>query len=259
MTRHLIVLGGVAFISAAVPAVLLFIVEGWVLGFSGIFLFFAVFAIAVVLSDAYKRGSRIQTRPLLREWAKPHGWGYDPSPPIEDDSPLGYPIGIANAFWGRVLGSPGMIYELPHPSDEQGASDLRGYVVVRLELMVSGIAAIRLRYRVHGDKPLMDSTYREIELESVEFNRMFRLEAGPAVSEVELRRLFDPKTITFFLQSGADRLPPGFRLALENGVFFYITRGWVRPDTLAEIEKMLTQIEPFVRHLQALASARALS
>ena len=202
--------------------------------------------LALFFLSAYRRGAWIEGQPFLSEWARQRGWSFEPSP--ED--------GALNAFSGRMLGLPGLIYQYPGHYDKVGASEK---VVVRLELPVRGITAIHLRYRVHGDKPLMDSTYREIELESVEFNRMFRLEAGPAVSEVELRRLFDPETITFFLQSGADRLPSGFRLALENGVFFYITRGWVRPDTLAEIEKMLTQIEPFVRHLQALASARALS
>jgi hypothetical protein len=188
----------------------------------------------------------------LEAWTGARGLTAVETPPFADTALLrnGYRRSYGTGYQGTIAGRDGIIFPYTYVSREtrtRTTTDANGnthtetyevdvdhdYTICRVALPHATIPRLSLSQRgglgfrfLDGIGSALTSDHT-VELESVEFDKRYRLEVADGSDDLAVRRLFTPVTIVWFTAHGPDSLE------LENGALVIPIPGRTDdPDTL---------------------------
>ncbi len=199
---------------------------------------------------------------VMGQWAAEHGWRYDPSPPLPDDVAFcrdKQRMEAADGFDGPMCGIPGRIFNFTYSTFEtrtrtvsDGSGGVRTetyteevkhrHTVLRLELgAIAGITTMALADRSIGFLEKLKAAFgpsRQVETESVEFNRRFSLTVDDGADQTAVLRVFTPALLVRIIEGQF----PQTTFQFERGALAYVWGDQYEVDDLEEIEQRVSAV-----------------
>jgi hypothetical protein len=212
---------------------------------------------------------------LMEHWAGEHGWRYEPSPALPGDVAFCRDkerMEAADGFEGDMCGVPGLIFNFTYSTFEtrtrtvsDGSGGMRTetyteevkhrHTVLRLSVgAVDGIATMQLADRGIGFLDRLKAAFgpsREVETESVEFNRKFSLTVDDTADQAAVLRVFTPALLVRLINGEF----PQTTFQYERGALAYVWGDQYDVEDLEEIEERVAAVTPLTTALHAAVSA----
>jgi len=193
----------------------------------------------------------------FRSLAEERGWGYRRTILPHRDTPflhLGEDADAGPCFTVEVAGCQAEIYEHARVSGTGTARRVDAtYVVLRLldPVHLAGIDQLRLMPRSTAYAAgAAANDRRVVELESVELEQAFFLEAGRGTDDTALHRLFTPALISELLDlAAAKECYLGEYLDYAWGRVMLASGGTIAPSDGPALEATLVRVAPLLREL----------
>ncbi|HEY0389740.1 MAG TPA: hypothetical protein VGC71_14965 [Gaiellales bacterium] len=237
-------------------------------------------AVAVAGPAAYylylrAKASAAAKAQVMEQWAAEHGWRYEPSPPLPDD--VGFcrdkqRMEAADGFEGPMCGVSGRIFNFTYStfetrtrtvSDGSGNTRTETYTeevkhrhtVLRLEVgALDGITTMQLADRGIGFLAKLQAAFgpsRQVETESVEFNRRFSLTVDDAADQMAVLRVFTPALLVRLI---GDEFPQT-TFQYERGALAYVWGDQYDVEDLEEIEQRVAAVTGLTTALHSAVAA----
>jgi hypothetical protein len=212
---------------------------------------------------------------VMEQWAAERGWRYDPSPPLPDDVAFcrdKQRMQAADGFEGTMCGIPGRIFNFTYSTFEtrtrtvsDGSGGVRTetyteevkhrHTVLRLELgAIAGITTMALADRSIGFLEKLKAAFgpsRQVDTESVEFNRRFSLTVDDGADQVAVLRVFTPALLVRIIDGEFAQTTFQF----ERGALAYVWGDQYDVEDLEEIEQRVASVTPLTTALHAAVAA----
>jgi hypothetical protein len=149
-----------------------------------------------------------ETIGLIAGWGRAHGLTFDEAPDVGRGTPLlrdGDVQFAEDGLVGTQLGSPLLLchytYTVSAHTDEGGTAYAR-FTLVRFRNVGSPVGRLTLHPVPHGDPARLwhrqaIASDRLVELESVDFHRLYKLEADHDTSRAAVLQIFEPSFIAW--------------------------------------------------------------
>jgi hypothetical protein len=212
---------------------------------------------------------------VMEQWAGEHGWRYEPSPALPSDVAFCRDKQRAEAsdgFEGEMCGLPGLIFNLTYSTFEtrtrtvsDGSGGMRTetyteevkhyHTVLRLSVgAVAGITTLQLADRGIGFLDRLKAAFgpsREVETESVEFNRKFSLTVDDGADQAAVLRIFTPALLVRLINGEF----PQTTFQYERGALAYVWGDQYDVEDLEEIEQRVAAVTPLTTALSTAVAA----
>jgi hypothetical protein len=212
---------------------------------------------------------------VMEQWAAEHGWRYEPSPVLPGDVAFCRDkerMEAADGFEGDMCGVPGLIFNFTYSTFEtrtrtvsDGSGGMRTetyteevkhrHTVLRLSVgAVDGIATMQLADRGIGFLDRLKAAFgpsREVETESVEFNRKFSLTVDDVADQAAVLRVFTPALLVRLINGEF----PQTTFQYERGALAYVWGDQYDVEDLEEIEERVAAVTPLTTALHAAVAA----
>jgi hypothetical protein len=212
---------------------------------------------------------------VMEQWASEHGWRYEPSPSLPGDVAFCRDkerMEAADGFAGEMCGVPGLIFNFTYSTFEtrtrtvsDGSGGMRTetyteevkhrHTVLRLTVgAVSGLDTIQLADRGIGFLDRLKATFgpsREVETESVEFNKRFSLTVNDHADQAAVLRIFTPALLVRLINGEF----PQTTFQYERGALAYVWGDQYDVEDLEEIEQRVASVTPLTTALAAAVAA----
>ena len=214
---------------------------------------------------------------VMHQWAKEHGWAYQPSPPLPTDVAFcrdKQRMEASDGFSGLMCDVPGLIFNFTYSTFEtrtRTATDAQGHMttetyteevkhrhtVLRLQVgAVAGVDTVQLADRGIGFLNKLAAAFgpsRQVETESVEFNKRFSLMVNDGADPAAVLRIFTPALLVRLINNEF----PQTTFQYERGSLAYVWEDQYDVEDLEEIEGRVASVEPLTTALRtAVASLR---
>jgi hypothetical protein len=211
----------------------------------------------------------------MEQWAGEHGWRYEPSPALPSDVAFCRDKQRAEAsdgFEGEMCGLPGLIFNFTYSTFEtrtrtvsDGSGGMRTetyteevkhyHTVLRLSVgAVAGITTLQLADRGIGFLDRLKAAFgpsREVETESVEFNRKFSLTVDDGADQAAVLRIFTPALLVRLINGEF----PQTTFQYERGALAYVWGDQYDVEDLEEIEQRVAAVTPLTTALSTAVAA----
>jgi hypothetical protein len=212
---------------------------------------------------------------VMEQWAGEHGWRYEPSPALPSDVAFCRDKQRAEAsdgFEGEMCGLPGLIFNFTYSTFEtrtrtvsDGSGGMRTetyteevkhyHTVLRLSVgAVAGITTLQLADRGIGFLDRLKAAFgpsREVETESVEFNRKFSLTVDDGADQAAVLRIFTPALLVRLINGEF----PQTTFQYERGALAYVWGDQYDVEDLEEIEQRVAAVTPLTTALSTAVAA----
>jgi len=212
---------------------------------------------------------------VMGQWASEHGWRYQPSPALPSDVAFCRDkerMEAADGFDGEMCGVPGLIFNFTYSTFEtrtrtvsDGSGGMRTetyteevkhrHTVLRLTVgAVAGIATMQLADRGIGFLDRLKAAFgpsREVQTESVEFNKRFSLTVNDNADQTAVLRIFTPALLVRLIN---DEFPQT-TFQYEQGALAYVWGDQYDVEDLEEIEQRVASVTPLTTTLAAAVAA----
>lgn len=212
---------------------------------------------------------------VMEQWAGEHGWTYEPSPALPGDVAFcrdKQRMEASDGFEGEMCGLPGLIFNFTYSTFEtrtrtvsDGSGGMRTetyteevkhyHTVLRLSVgAVDGITTMQLADRGIGFLDRLKAALgpsREVETESVEFNRKFSLTVDDGGDQAAVLRIFTPALLVRLINGEF----PQTTFQYESGALAYVWGDQYDVEDLEEIEQRVASITPLTTALHAAVAA----
>lgn len=212
---------------------------------------------------------------VMEQWASEHGWRYEPSPSLPRDVAFCRDkerMEAADGFEGEMCGVPGLIFNFTYSTFEtrtrtvsDGSGGMRTetyteevkhrHTVLRLTVgAASGLDTIQLADRGIGFLDRLKATFgpsREVETESVEFNKRFSLTVNDHADQTAVLRVFTPALLVRLINGEF----PQTTFQYERGALAYVWGDQYDVEDLEEIEQRVASVTPLTTALAAAVAA----
>jgi hypothetical protein len=212
---------------------------------------------------------------VMEQWAAEHGWRYERSPVLPGDVAFCRDkerMEAADGFEGDMCGVPGLIFNFTYSTFEtrtrtvsDGSGGMRTetyteevkhrHTVLRLSVgAVDGIATMQLADRGIGFLDRLKAAFgpsREVETESVEFNRKFSLTVDDVADQAAVLRVFTPALLVRLINGEF----PQTTFQYERGALAYVWGDQYDVEDLEEIEERVAAVTPLTTALHAAVAA----
>jgi hypothetical protein len=203
---------------------------------------------------------------VMHQWAKEHGWEYQPSPPLPTDVAFCRDkerMEATDGFAGQICDVPGLIFNFTYSTFETRTStDGQGHVttyteevkhrhtVLRLVVgAVAGVDTVQLADRGLGFLNKLTAAFgpsRQVETESVEFNKRFSLMVNDGADQGTVLRIFTPALLVRLINNEF----PQTTFQYERGSLAYVWEDQYDVEDLEEIEGRVASVEPLTTALR---------
>ena len=200
---------------------------------------------------------------VMHQWAQEHGWEYQPAPPLAAD--VAFCRGQAADGGVRRLRGPDLRraradlqLHLLHVRDAHAYRDRRPgshdhgdyteevkhrHTVLRLEVgAVAGVDTVQLADRGIGFLNKLAAAFgpsRQVETESVEFNKRFSLMVNDGADQAAVLRIFTPALLVRLINNEF----PQTTFQYERGALAYVWEDQYDVEDLEEIEGRVTSVD----------------
>jgi hypothetical protein len=208
---------------------------------------------------------------VMHQWAKEHGWEYQPSPPLPTDVAFcrdKQRMIASDGFSGQICDVPGLIFNFTYSTFETRTStDSQGHTttyteevkhrhtVLRLEVgSVAGVDTVQLADRGIGFLNKLAAAFgpsRQVETESVEFNKRFSLMVNDGADQAAVLRVFTPALLVRLINNEF----PQTTFQYERGSLAYVWEDQYDVEDLEEIEGRVASVEPLTNALRTAVAA----
>ena len=208
---------------------------------------------------------------VMHQWAKEHGWEYQPSPPLPTDVAFCRDkerMEASDGFSGPICDVPGLVFNFTYSTFEtRTTTDGQGHVstyteevkhrhtVLRLAVgAVAGVDTVQLADRGIGFLNKLTAAFgpsRQVETESVEFNKRFSLMVNDAADQAAVLRIFTPALLVRLV----DNEFPQTTFQYERGSLAYVWEDQYEVEDLEEIEGRVASVQPLTAALRMAVAA----
>ena len=208
---------------------------------------------------------------VMHQWAKEHGWEYQPSPPLPTDVAFCRDkerMEAADGFAGQICDVPGLIFNFTYSTFEtRTTTDGQGHMttyteevkhrhtVLRLVVgAVAGVDTVQLADRGIGFLNKLTAAFgpsRQVETESVEFNKRFSLMVNDGADQGTVLRIFTPALLVRLINNEF----PQTTFQYERGSLAYVWEDQYDVEDLEEIEGRVASVEPLTTALRTAVAA----
>jgi hypothetical protein len=212
---------------------------------------------------------------VMTQWAAERGWTYEPSPALPADVAFcrdKQRMEAADGFEGQMCGVPGLIFNFTYSTFEtrtrtvsDGSGGMRTetyteevkhrHTVLRLTVgAVDGIATMQLADRGIGFLDRLKAAFgpsRDVETESVEFNKRFSLTVNDNADQAAVLRIFTPALLVRLINGEF----PQTTFQYEQGALAYVWGDQYDVEDLEEIEQRVASVTPLTEALHTAVSA----
>jgi hypothetical protein len=212
---------------------------------------------------------------VMGQWAAEHGWRYEPSPALPTDVAFCRDkerMEASDGFEGQMCGVAGLIFNFTYSTFEtrtrmvsDGSGGMRSetyteevkhrHTVLRLSVgAVDGISTMQLADRGIGFLDRLKAAFgpsREVETESVEFNRMFSLTVDDGADQAAVLRIFTPALLVRLINGEF----PQTTFQYERGALAYVWGDQYDVEDLEEIEQRVASVTPLTTALHEAVGA----
>ena len=208
---------------------------------------------------------------VMHQWAKEHGWEYQPSPPLPTDVAFCRDkerMEAADGFAGQICDVPGLIFNFTYSTFEtRTTTDGQGHTttyteevkhrhtVLRLVVgAVAGVDTVQLADRGIGFLNKLTAAFgpsRQVETESVEFNKRFSLMVNDGADQGAVLRIFTPALLVRLINNEF----PQTTFQYERGSLAYVWEDQYDVEDLEEIEGRVASVEPLTAALRTAVAA----
>jgi hypothetical protein len=210
---------------------------------------------------------------VMHQWAREHGWDYQPSPPLPTDVAFcrdKQRMEATDGFSGQICAVPGLIFNFTYSTFEtRTTTDGQGHTttyteevkhrhtVLRLVVgAVAGVDTVQLADRRIGFLNKLTAAFgpsRQVETESVEFDKRFSLMVNDGADQAAVLRIFTPALLVRLITNEF----PQTTFQYERGSLAYVWEDQFDVEDLEEIEGRVASVEPLTAALRtAVASIR---
>jgi hypothetical protein len=207
----------------------------------------------------------------MHQWAQEHGWEYQPSPPLPTDVAFcrdKQRMEAADGFSGPICDVPGLIFNFTYSTFEtRTTTDGQGHMttyteevkhrhtVLRLAVgAVAGVDTVQLADRGIGFLNKLAAAFgpsRQVETESVEFNKRFSLMVNDGADQAAVLRIFTPALLVRLINNEF----PQTTFQYERGSLAYVWEDQYDVEDLEEIEGRVASVEPLTSALREAVAA----
>jgi hypothetical protein len=208
---------------------------------------------------------------VMHQWAKEHGWEYQASPPLPTDVAFcrdKQRMIASDGFSGQICDVPGLIFNFTYSTFETRTStDGQGHTttyteevkhrhtVLRLEVgSVAGVDTVQLADRGIGFLNKLAAAFgpsRQVETESVEFNKRFSLMVNDGADQAAVLRVFTPALLVRLINNEF----PQTTFQYERGSLAYVWEDQYEVEDLEEIEGRVASVGPLTTALREAVAA----
>ncbi|MDX6522594.1 MAG: hypothetical protein QOI17_107 [Gaiellales bacterium] len=212
---------------------------------------------------------------VMGQWAAEHGWQHLDSPPLPTDVAFcrdKQRMVAADGFSGPMCDLPGLIFNFTYSTFEtrtRTTTDANGnmhtetyteevkhrHTVLRLTVgAVAGIASLQLADRGIGFLEKLQAAFgpsRQVDTESVEFNKRFSLTVNDGADPAAVLRIFTPALLVRLINGDF----PQTTFQFEQGALAYVWGDQYDVEDLEEVEQRVAAVAPLTQALRAAIAA----